>query len=850
MQSPAGRIWLLSVLFAAPAAVLSTRLAGVHALLSPTVAWWALALIFFVTERTVLAPPGTARSLPSVGVGAGVLVVGVFYATPLAVLAALCVGFTAAMVTRRPLLVAPGVYGLAQYAFFAAAALTIFQPLATGPEHAWQAWAAAGGAAVLVAVGRGAALAATVADRQALRALRDDVGVACLVTVASTCFGLLAVVLSRVDPTALVLICLTGASTLAVYRLMARERQRRVAVEFLHGAGDALQGPRELETAVVQLLRRARSMFSAELAQLTIFPTAAGEKALRTTVGHGFEEVMAPLDLSQMDDVLEADTDGVIIDRRTSPSASEMLLRRGVGEAMVALLRGHSRMLGSLLVGGHVDARPFESRDLQLFQTLAIQTTTTLENGRLERSIARLSELQEQLTHQAFHDSLTDLANRSLFGERIDQALARSAAAGRLVAVIFIDLDDFKAVNDTLGHAAGDALLIGVAERLRGCLRRPDTAARLGGDEFAVLLEDLNEPSEADIVARRIFDALKSPFDVIGQTVCARASLGVAVADAGGDTASNLMRHADVAMYAAKAAGKDRFVLFAPGMEAEIVSRHRLRSELDRALASDQLTVRYQPVVDLTSGEVTGVEALVRWQHPQRGLIGPADFIPLAEETGQILQIGDYVLRRSCADTASWRSRHAAAGALTVSVNISALQLQQPMFVESVVETVRASGLRQGSVVLELTESILVDDAATVVAKLDVLRRAGIGIAIDDFGTGYSSLSYLRRLPVDTLKIAKPFVDDLAADEPSGDFARAIVGIGTALRLGLVAEGIESAEQIAHLRELGCTHGQGFYLSHPVSARDIDELLAQGGSIDVPAGVEPVRAQVIQLRRQ
>jgi diguanylate cyclase (GGDEF)-like protein len=709
--------------------------------------------------------------------------------------------------------------------------VALFRPLVSPDHHAWQSWAAAGAAAALFAAGRAAGVALLAPDRYALNAMRQDARVAVAVFVAGACYGLLSVVLIRVDAPAMILVALTGATMLLVYRRLSRERQLRAAAEFLQDAGDALQRSPGLETAVVRLLTQARVMFGAEIAQLTIFPANAGDKALRTTVSRGGGgEVMAPLELVELDDVLEADTDGAIIRPPTSPSAADMLARRSIGEAMVALLRGESRMLGSLLVGGHVDARPFAARDLQLFQTLAIQTTTTLEKGKLERSFARLTELQAQLSHQALHDSLTDLANRTLFGERIEQALARSAQGGRRVAVIFIDLDDFKGVNDTLGHHTGDALLVGVAERLRTCLRRPDTAARLGGDEFAVLLEDIGGEAEAAIVARRIFDALRAPFDVGGAAVTARASLGVAVADSPVENAANLMRHADVAMYAAKAAGKDRYVVFAPGMEAGIVSRHRLRNELERAIDEAALALHYQPIVDLRSGDVVGLEALVRWRHPQRGLVGPSDFIPLAEETGQILEIGEFVLRTACSRLLRWQARFPALGPLSVSVNISARQLQQPMFVESVSDIVRSQGLRPEALILELTESILLEDASSSIAKLETLRRSGIRIAIDDFGTGYSSLSYLRRLPVDTLKIAKPFVDDLAAEEQDADFARAIIGIGTALRLELVAEGIESEVQLARLVELGCTRGQGYHLSEPLDAEHIDELLEHAGA--------------------
>src|SRR5205807_1932447 len=354
-------------------------------------------------------------------------------------------------------------------------------------------------------------------------------------------------------------------------------------------------------------------------------------------------------------------------------------------------------------------------------------------------------------------------------------ALMRGARAGRSVAVLFVDVDDFRAVNDTYGHTCGDALLVGLADRLRTALRRPDTAARLGGDEFAVLLEDLDDAAEAEIVARRIFEALRAPYQVNGQAVTARVSIGVAFADRAGDNASNLMRHADVALYAAKGAGKDRRVIFAPGMENDIVGRHRLRGELEQALVTDQFVVHYQPIVDLATGELAGMEALVRWRHPARGLVGPSEFVPMAEESGLILQLGDYVLRTACNALLRLQARYPRRNPMSIAVNISARQLQQPLFVENVLSIVSDSGVLPHAVTLELTESILLEDAPSHIVKLEALQRAGVRIAIDDFGTGYSSLSYLRRLPVDVLKIAKPFVDDLAAEHPNSDFVRGVV---------------------------------------------------------------------------
>jgi diguanylate cyclase (GGDEF)-like protein len=663
----------------------------------------------------------------------------------------------------------------------------------------------------------------------------ENVALAFAGTSAAAAFGLIAVDVNWSNPNAVFVVVLFGVVLLGGYRALLIDRRERQVADFLRGAEEALSQSHELESAIVGLIGRAREMFEAQVAQLTIYPATPGGKAYRTTVrAGGLEgtEVMVPIELNDLDDILEADSDGVIIDRMSaSPSSREVLTRRHIDHAMVALLRGRTRLVGSLMVGSHISARSFDQRDLHLFQSLAIQTSSTLENGRLEQSIARLTQLQEQLSHQAFHDSLTDLANRSLFSDRIDHALLRRTRTGKPVGVLFIDLDDFKGVNDTLGHSAGDQLLIGVAERLRASLRRPDTAARLGGDEFAVLIEDIDTPIEAEAVAERVFTSLVEPFAIAGQSVTVHASIGVAISDDLTDSASRLMRHADVAMYAAKSAGKNRHVLFVPGMEAEIVARHRLRADLERAISSDEFGVHYQPIFDLADGRLVATEALVRWRHPTRGMVAPDDFISTAEETGVILTLGTRVLRKACTATKLWQERFPAAERLWVSVNISARQLQQPGFVEEVLDLVEQSGLPPESLVLELTESMVLDDANSVagVEKLGALKRAGIRIAIDDFGTGYSSLSYLRRLPVDILKIAKPFVDDLNNSQDDGDFARAIVGIGNALRLTMIAEGIETGEQLTTLRELGCHLGQGYHLSHPVKAEAIDRLLAAGG---------------------
>jgi diguanylate cyclase (GGDEF)-like protein len=820
---------------------------------------WGLAVLFFITERWPVAV-AMRRSTPPVGMSAAPLVLGLFFCAPSTIITAFLVGAIAAAISRRELLNASTTFGIAQFSLFSGAAALAFRAVigvvGAAGHLGWRAYLAVGAvAAVLVLASLTTSFAVALRDgRLTGKGAAENVGLAIAGTAAAAAYGLMAVGVLWTDPAGVILVSLFGVVLLGGFRSLLIERRERRVAEFLRGADEALSQSHELESAIVGLIGGAREMFEAQVAQLTIYPSSPGEKAYRTTVRAGDPagtEMMVPIELNDLDDILEADSDGVIIDRSSaSPSSRDVLNRRHIDQAMVALLRGRSRIVGSLMVGSHVSGRSFDQRDLHLFQSLAIQTSSTLENGRLVQSIARLTQLQEQLSHQAFHDSLTDLANRSLFTDRIDHALLRRIRTGKPVAVLFIDLDDFKAVNDTLGHSAGDQLLVGVAERLRNSLRRPDTAARLGGDEFAVLIEDIESPAEAQAVADRIFEGLVEPFPIAGQAVIVHASIGVAISDDDTDGASRLMRHADVAMYAAKGAGKNRHVLFIAGMEAEIVARHRLRADLERAVSADEFGVHYQPIFNLGDGRLVATEALVRWRHPTRGMVAPDDFIATAEETGVILALGSRVLRKACTATRRWQEAYPTDTPLWVSVNISARQLQQPGFVDEVFEVVAESGLPASSLVLELTESIVLEgaNAGASIAKLAELKRAGIRVAIDDFGTGYSSLSYLRRLPVDILKIAKPFVDDLSNSEDEGDFARAIVGIGSALRLTMIAEGIENAEQLATLRVLGCHLGQGYHLSHPITRTAIERLLSDGGAGGALLSLPPA-APILRVSR-
>ena len=437
------------------------------------------------------------------------------------------------------------------------------------------------------------------------------------------------------------------------------------------------------------------------------------------------------------------------------------------------------------------------------------------------RDVTERRALEEQLAQQAFHDDLTGLANRALFSDRIAHALARGARHPSLLAVLFVDLDDFTTVNDSLGHAAGDQLLVAAGKRIQSSIRPEDTCARLGGDEFAVMIEDISEPEGAVTVARRILARMAAPLLIGGSEVTVQGSVGI-VLGAGEQTPSELMRSAELAMHRAKTEGKGRYALYEPSMHERVLERLALKADLQRAAVSEEFEVHYQPIVVLHTGEVVGVEALVRWRHPVRGLLLPSEFIPLAEETGMILPLGSHVLHEACVQVARWRRRGAAT--LGVNVNISARQLASRELSHEVSSALEASGLDPSALVIEITEGTLLESHAAV-GRLQELKKLGVRIAIDDFGTGYSSLNYLRRFPVDYLKLARPFVEELGSSPDQEPLVAAILRLGTALGLETVAEGIERESQLDRLRGLNCRFGQGFLYSRPLPPAELDPLL-------------------------
>jgi diguanylate cyclase (GGDEF)-like protein/PAS domain S-box-containing protein len=464
------------------------------------------------------------------------------------------------------------------------------------------------------------------------------------------------------------------------------------------------------------------------------------------------------------------------------------------------------------------------------------------------RDITERKAFEEQLSHQAFHDPLTDLPNRALFTDRLGHALARADRHPESVAVLFLDLDNFKVINDSLGHKAGDELLVATAERLRQCLRPGDTVARLSGDEFTILLEDMYDRKDAIRLAERIAERMNEPFVLRSRDAFTTASIGIAFVASGADRPDDLLRKADIAMYRAKRQGKAGYMVFDPGMDAEVHRRLQMESDLRRAVEREEFVLHYQvkswldtnlqqhisstgnPAIVATKGaeraSYVEVEALVRWKHPRHGLVLPMEFIPLAEETGLIIPMGRWILEEACRQARRWREQSPEDLPHTMCVNLSARQFQHPRLVEEVGEILRHVGLDPGSLVLEITESTLVEDIQSATVTLQRLRDLGVKLAVDDFGTGYSSLSYLKCFPVDFLKIDLSFVENLETDPADREIVSAVINLAHALGIKVTAEGVETAGQLAQLISMGCDMAQGFYFSEPLPSEAIPSLLS------------------------
>ncbi|HEX6315255.1 MAG TPA: EAL domain-containing protein [Gemmatimonadaceae bacterium] len=433
------------------------------------------------------------------------------------------------------------------------------------------------------------------------------------------------------------------------------------------------------------------------------------------------------------------------------------------------------------------------------------------------RDVSERRTLQSQLAHQAFHDELTRLANRALFLNRIGHTVARVPRGKHPSAVLFLDLDDFKKVNDSLGHAVGDELLVAAAARLTTCVRPGDTIARLGGDEFAVLLEDVDSMADVVIIAERISAAVRAPFHLEGRDVFVGVSIGIASMHMG-DAPDDVLRNADLAMYFAKSRRKGHFAVYEPSMHNEMMENLELEVDLRGAVERNEFEIEYQPIVNLVTGEVHGAEALLRWKHATRGYVPPTRFVELAEETGLIIPLGRWVLREACTRAREWRAGQRGRSQFQMSVNLSARHFQDAALIDDVRQALHDSGLEPWALTLEITESVLMHRSSATLERLRALKGLGLNLAIDDFGTGYSSLGYLQQFPIDVLKIDRSFVEAVGIEDGDAVLARAIIALGRTLQIETVAEGIERPEQRDGLRTLGCTLGQGYYFARSLPA--------------------------------
>ena len=507
---------------------------------------------------------------------------------------------------------------------------------------------------------------------------------------------------------------------------------------------------------------------------------------------------------SELEDLMDSTRDVV-----------QAVLRKERASASLAAKRGKLIIGGSAAVG-----------------TIVLVLLTSVAVRRGQRIANDLANSREHAQHLALHDILTGLPNRAYLAAQLPQDLSTLDGAGKL-AVLCIDLDRFKQVNDTLGHSVGDRLLCAVADRLRGCVRRSDSVVRLGGDEFAIVQAPIGSTEEASALAQRVVEVLSQPYNLAEHHLLIGASVGVALAPTDSSHAEMLLKMADTALYRAKAGGRGTARFFEPEMDEELQARRMLELDLRRAVASHEFAVYYQPLVDIVSGRVTAMEGLVRWNHPERGLVSPDEFIPLAEETGLIVQIGAWVLQQACTDAAAWPDP------VRVAVNVSPVQFKECGLIETVSAALAASGLPADRLELEITENALLTETDANLATLGTLRDMGVRIALDDFGTGYSSLNYLRRFPFDKIKIDRSFVQDIATRSDCKAIVRAVTGIGGNLGIAITAEGVETLVQLDHLRAHGCSQVQGYLFSRPIPVSHVAALLAGQHIVIEPSPCQP-----------
>ena len=770
---------------------------------------WGLVVLFYVAEVTVVHVR-FRRDAHSFSMSEFPLVLALFFADPAVVLLAQFLGSAGALGLTRRQRPVKLVFNLAQLSFQTAMMLSVFWTV-TGDSDPLgpRGWLGivAGITCSLVFANALISLAIklaggslTASERTTMYLLTGGAGL------MSATLGMVAATLLWTRPQSSWVAAVPPVVLFFAYRAYLTQRLERDRVQSLYEVSEQLHRHPRIEDALEAAVERARDMFDAETAEILLFPDGPDETGIRTIASiDGDTEVMQPVGPAPSDRV---------VDSAIAMESGRLIHDGGRVVGMITPIPGTAGVMRVSIPKSDIGG--FGERDLQLLTTLAGHVGISLENGRLEDSLLKLTELKDQLRHQALHDGLTGLANRSLLLDRLITATTMDSGSS---AVLFLDLDDFKAVNDGHGHEAGDDLLIQVGRRLEGCCRPSDTVARLGGDEFALLVTELANPDHVVTVARRIIEALSDPFTIGSSTIEVHASIGLAVIDNGADP-DEVLKAADEAMYVAKGEGKGTYRVYSPGLRSTHSIELSALTELRQAIREGRLVLHYQPIFDLQTDRLCGVEALVRWDHPVRGLIAPDNFVPLAERKGIVEEIGDWVLREAADGLRRWRDVLGPA-APYLSINFSASEIAEPALLRTVLEVLAVRDLKPSSLQIEITESALMEGGTNV---LDGLRAAGVRVALDDFGTGYSSLAYLDELPVDTIKLARAFVHRIG-DPRVRTIIEMMIGVGETLGFSTIAEGVERPDQLVTLKQVGCAQAQGYLLGKPMSQDEIVELL-------------------------
>ncbi len=839
-------VWLLIAGIAGAAAVIYAVSVRSHEGLQAQmhIPWWALAVIFYLAEH-YLVDLEFRRDAHSFSLTEVPLVLGLFFSSPDELLLGQLTGLGAALLLRR-LPFQKLLFNLTTAALGVGIATTIMNALVE-PDSPFGplSWSAAFLSTAAISIVEVALITTAVylSEGGLPRGARTkSLLFGLIVTVTNTSMALVATTILRSDPQAALLLALPVAALFLCYRAYGWQRQKSERIESLYESTRFLDRELISESTARELLSNTRSMFRAETVELFLLASKAGDPYLQAAMESGDRfTISRPHALDRVASpwiVAASKGEAIVLARPIRSNRGEQYFSgKRIKDAMIVPLLYKEEVIGGLLIANRLGNRDtYGADDLRLLQTLANHASISLENARL---VERLRVEVAEKGHLAMHDALTGLPNRALFRERLGQAILAAAREDTKVAVILMDLDRFKDVNDTLGHQNGDVLLNEIGGRLRSILRRSDTAARLSGDEFAILLRNMPDFAAFSHAAEKILKSLNEPFVVQGITLDVRASLGIAVYPNHGEDADTLIQRADVAMYLAKGAHTG-FEVYAAERDEYSRTRLALVGELRQAIEQRELDVHYQPKVHLCTGRVTGVEALARWTHPVKGVIRPDDFIPLAEEAGLIRELTPWVLDTALAQCRLWQD---AGLDLEVAVNLSVrnLDLQLPHHIARLLDKHQ---LPPDKLVLEMTESTIMAHPLRALEVVDQLTAMGVILAIDDFGTGYSSLAYLARLPVKEIKIDRSFVLGIA-EQNNAVIVRSTVDLAGNLGLRVVAEGVETEETWMTLRQLGCEFAQGYYLGKPCSGEELSAWLREQRSdlqVSGTKGLTPVSA--------